>query len=148
MGKEFMIDQTHGILRESAPEPGKGRIIGRAFIKGNAQKLLEGDSVINLGFQFRIGVDLEPLLEQEAFHEDQQRIGLIALAAFADGITSQKQILDAGPIHDGVDLFHFCDGPVMFHRRKEGNIRKAQVGFHFLEAHKSSVSINFEGNVA
>ena len=137
-----MIDQTHGILREPAPEPGKSRMIGRALIKGKTQKLLEGDSVVDLGFQLRIGVDLEPLLEQETFHEDQWRIGLVAFVAFADRIPSHEQILDTGLIHDGIDLFHSCDGPVMFHRGKKGNIREAQVGFHFLEAHKSSSPMN------
>ncbi|MEN6317437.1 MAG: hypothetical protein ABFD82_01590 [Syntrophaceae bacterium] len=39
---------------------------------------------------------------------------LIAFMAFADRISFHEQILDVGPIQDGVDLFHACDGPVMF----------------------------------
>lgn len=74
---------------------------------------------------------MKPLLGKKVFHEDQRRIGLVAFIAFPDGVTPQKKILDAGPLHDGVDLFHSCDGPVMLHRGKEGNIRECQVGFHF-----------------
>ena len=49
-----MIDHTHGIVREPASEPGKGRMIGRStfntdtdsLIKGKTQKFLEGDPVV------------------------------------------------------------------------------------------------------
>ena len=60
----------------------------------------------------------------------------------SDGIPSHEQILDAVPIHDGVDLFHLCDDPVVSHGIKKRNIRKAPVGFHFLEAHTSSRVMN------
>jgi hypothetical protein len=139
-----MIDQAHGIVREPASKTGKGGMVGGSLIEGKPQKLLEGDPVIDLGFQFRIGVDVKPLLEQEAFQEDQGRIGLVAFMAFADGITSQKQILDTGPLHDGVDLFHSCDGPIVFHGIKKRNIRKGEVAFHFLEAHRSSRVMNLK----
>jgi hypothetical protein len=139
-----MIDHTQGILREPAPETGKGRMVGRMLIKGKTQKLLEGDPVVDLGFQFRIGIDLEPLLKKKAFHKDKRRPCLIAFVAFADGITSQKQIFDAGPIHDGVDLFHSFDGPVLFHGIKKRDIGKGEIGFHFLEAHRSSRVMNLK----
>ena len=63
-----MVDHAHGIFGESASESGKGRMIGRRLIKGKTQKLLKEDPVVDLGFQLRIGVDLEPLLEQQPFH--------------------------------------------------------------------------------
>lgn len=50
--------------------------------------LFKGD-VVNVR-QFRIGIDLEPLLEQQAFHEDQGWISLGAFGAFADRIISHK----------------------------------------------------------
>ena len=137
-----MIDQKYGIKGEPAPELGKGGMIGSTLIAGKSQKLLKGDPVIDLGFQFRVGIDLKPLLEQKAFHEDQRRPGLVAFVAYADGIPSHEQILDTGQIHDGIDLFHACDGPVVFHRRKEGNVREGEVAFHFLEAHTSSKVMN------
>jgi hypothetical protein len=32
-------------------------MIGGRLIKGDSQKLLKGDSVVDLGFQFRVGVN-------------------------------------------------------------------------------------------
>ena len=118
-----MIDQTHGILRKPASEPGEGRMIGRTLIKGKTQKLFEGDPVVDLGFQLRIGVDAEPLLKQEAFHKKQRGIDLVAFRTFADGIISHDEVFNTGPIDDGVDLLHSFDGPVMFHGTKERNVR-------------------------
>jgi len=87
---------------------------------------------------------MEPLLEQEAFHEDQRRISLVAFGAFADGIASQKQGFDSGPIHNGIDLLHSFDGPVTFQRRKQRDVGEGEVGFHFLEAHRSSRVMNLK----
>lgn len=42
----------------------------------------------------------------------------IVLGTFADWIVFHKQILDAGPVHDGVDLLHFPDVPVLLDRRE------------------------------
>jgi hypothetical protein len=137
-----MIDQKHGILREPASEPGEGGMVGRTLIKGKTQKLFEGDPIVDLGFQLRIGVDAKPLLEQKAFHEDQRRIGFVSFASFSDVTPSHEQILETRPTHDDVDLFHSCNSSVVFHRGKKRNIRKAQVGFHFLEAHSSSRVMN------
>ena len=41
-----MIDQTHGIVREPAPEPGESGMVGRALFKGKPRELLEGESVV------------------------------------------------------------------------------------------------------
>ena len=144
MGKQFMIDHAHSVFRESASEPGEGGMIGSGIIKGEPQEFLEGDSIIDLGFQFGVGIDLKPLLEQEAFHEDQRRIGFIALGTFADGIVFHEQIIDTGPIHDCVDLLHSFDGPVLFDGRKKREIGKGEIGFHFLEAHSSSREMNLK----
>ncbi|MCX5823807.1 MAG: hypothetical protein NTY86_09955 [Deltaproteobacteria bacterium] len=143
-----MVDHAHGIFGESASEPGKGGMIGRRLIEGKSQKRLKGGPVVDLRFQLRIGVDSEPLLEQEAFHQDQRRVSLVAFGAFADGIVSQEEGFDSGPIHNGIDLLHSFDGPVAFQRRKQGDIGEGEVCFHFLEAHRSSKMVEFEGNMA
>jgi hypothetical protein len=54
------------------------------FVTG--QRLIEGKSRKRL----KRGVDFEPFLEQQAFHEDQRRISLVAYDAFADVIVPQK----------------------------------------------------------
>ena len=100
--------------------------------------------VIDLGFQLRIRVDSEPLLKQQTFHQDQRGISLVSFGAFTDRIVSQEQIFDSGPIHNGVDLFHSFDGPVAFQRRKKRDIGEGEVGFHFLECHRSSRRVNLK----
>ena len=45
-------------------------MIGSIILKGEPQELFEGYSVADLGFQFRVGIDAEPLLEEEAFHKE------------------------------------------------------------------------------
>jgi hypothetical protein len=59
------------------------------------------------------------------------------LRSFSKGVNS-------GPIHDSIDLFHSFDGPVLFHGTKERNIREGEIGFHFLEAHRSSRGMNLK----
>ena len=137
-----MIDHAHSIFRESASEPGESGMIGSGIIEGKSQELFEGDSIVDLSFQLGIGIDLKPLLEQEAFHEDQRRPCLVALGTFTDGIVFHEQIIDAGPIHDGVDLLHSLYGPVLFDGREKREIGKGEIVFHFLEAHSSSGVIN------
>ena len=116
-------------------------MIGSGIIEGKTQELLEGDSVINLSFQFGVGIDLKPLLKQEAFHKYQWRPGFIALGTPADGIVFHEQIIDSRPIHDVVDLFHSLYGPVLFDGSKKREICKGEIGFYFLEAHMSSESV-------
>src|SRR5664280_480277 len=133
-----MIDSAHIVFRESSSEPGEGGMIGGGVVKRKPQELFEGDSVIDLGFQLRIGIDLEPLLKKKAFHQDKRRIGIVAFKAFTDRVVSHKQVFYSGPINNGVDLFHSFDGPILFHRVKKGYIGKGEVGFHIFEAHSSS----------
>jgi hypothetical protein len=139
-----MIDHAHIVFRESSSEPGEGGMIRSGIVKRKPQELFERDSVIDLGFQLRIGIDLEPLLKKKAFHQDKRRIGIVAFKAFTDGVVSHKQVFYSGPINNGVDLFHSFDGPVLFHGIKKGYIGKGEVGFHVFEAHSSSRRFNLK----
>jgi hypothetical protein len=139
-----MIDLAHGVFRKSAPESGECRMIGRVIVKGKSQELFKRSSVVDLGFQLRIGIDLKPLLKKKAFHQEQRRIGIVSFKAFTDGIVSQKQAFNSGPIHRGVDLCHSFDSPVLFHGVKKGYIGEGKVGFHIFEAHSSSERFNLK----
>ena len=119
-------------------------MIGRRIIHGKPQELFERGSIVDLRFQLRIGIDVKPLLEEQAFHKKDRGISFVASGAFADGIGSCKQGFDSGPVDDGIDLLHSFDGPVLFHVRKKRNIGKGEVGLHFLEAHKSSKGKNLK----
>src|ERR1035437_4152909 len=133
-----MIDHAHIVFRESSSEPGEGGMIGSGIVKGKPQELFEGDSVVDLGFQLRIGIDFKPFLQKKAFHKDKRRIGIVSFKAFTDGIVSHEQAFNSGPVDSGVDLFHSFDSAILFHRVKKGYISKGEVGFHIFEAHSSS----------
>jgi len=139
-----MIDQAQDVFRESSPEAGESRMIGSGIVKRKAQELFEGISVVDLGFQFRIGFNFKPLLKKQAFHQEKRRVRAVSLKAFTDGIVSQKQAFDFGPINDTIDFFHSLDGPVLFHGVKNGDIGEGEIGFHVFE-HNSSKRSKFEG---
>jgi hypothetical protein len=95
LGEEFMVDQAHGIFGQPFSESRESGMIWSGIIKRESQELFERDPIVDLGFQFWIGVDLEPLLQEEAFQEGQRRIGVIPYGTFSDGIVSHGQIIDA-----------------------------------------------------
>ena len=113
-------------------------MIWGGIVEGKPQELFEGDSVVDLGFQFRIGIDFKPLLKKKAFHKEKRRIGIVSFKALADRVVSQKQAFNSGPVNNSVDLFHSFNSPVLFHRVKKGYIGEGEVGFHIFEAHSSS----------
>ena len=139
-----MIDFAHGVFRKSAPESGECRMIGRCIVKGKPQECFERSPVVDLGFQFRIGIDIKPLLKKKEFHQEKRRIGIITFKAFTDRVFSQKQAFNSGAVNNSVDLFHSFDGPVLFHRVEKGDIGKGKVGFHVFEAHNSSKLFNLK----
>jgi hypothetical protein len=58
-------------------------VIRCGLAEGKAQEGFEGEPVVDLVFQFRIRLDTEPLLEQQAFEQHQRRVGAGALLAGA-----------------------------------------------------------------
>ena len=50
------------------------------------QELFKRQSVVNLIFQLRIGIDVKPFLQQHAFEQQQWWIGVSTFAAGADGV--------------------------------------------------------------
>ena len=113
-------------------------MIGGRKINGKLQESPEGVSIVYLGFQFGIGIDAEPLLEQETFEQDKRRICFISFKTFADGIVSEKDLFDGLPIDGGINFFHSFDGPIPFAGVKKSNVGKGRVGIDFFEAHSSS----------
>lgn len=110
-----MVDHAHVVFRESASEPREGGMIGSGIIKRKPQKFFEGDFVVDLGFQFRVGINLKPLPKKQAFHQKKRWIGIVT----PSGIIIQKQAFDFGPVDRGVDLSHSFDRPVFSHGSKE-----------------------------
>jgi len=138
LAEEFIVDQAHGIFGESSSEAGESGMIGSGIIERKAQELFERCPVIDLGFQLRIGIDVKPLLKEQAFHKKDRRIGFFSPGAFADRITPHEEIFYSGPIDDGVDLFHSLDSSVLLNGCEKGYICEGEIGLHIFEAHSSS----------
>jgi hypothetical protein len=119
-------------------------MIGGRKINRELQECPEGVSIVYLGFQFGIGIDAEPLLEEETFEQDKRRIRFISFKAIADGIVSEKDLFDGLPIDGGINFFHSFDGPIPFAGVKKGNVGKGQGGFDFFEAHSSSMVVDLK----
>ena len=109
-------------------------MIGRGTVKRKPQELFKRDSVVDLCFQLRIGIDLKPLLKKNTFHQEKRRIGIVTLEAFTNRIVSQKQAFNSGPVYRNIDEFHSFDRPILFHRVKKRDIGKSEVSFHVFEA--------------
>lgn len=75
----------HDAKKREIPE----NLLWENFFEAKAQILFHW---VNLGFQFRIGIDLKPLLKKKAFHQQERWIGIVPFKAFTDGIVSQQQV--------------------------------------------------------
>jgi hypothetical protein len=120
-----MVDGFHRVLGETASEAGEGGTIGSEFIHGQLQELFEGSPIVDLGFQLGIGIDVEPLLQKQAFQKQERTISFASFSTLADGIASTNhQWLDLGPVDDSVDLLHSFDGPVTIQGVEKGDVRR------------------------
>ena len=58
-------------------------MVRRGFAEGQTQEFLEGQPVVDLIFQFGIGGNTKPFLQQQAFEQQDGRIGFGAFLACA-----------------------------------------------------------------
>ena len=112
-------------------------MIRRGFIHGQLQELFEGAPIVDLGFQLGIRIDVEPLLEKQTFQKQERVVGIVPFRALADGVVSEHQAFNPGPVDDTVDLFHSFNGPIAIRRVEEGDVGEGEARY-FLEAHISS----------
>lgn len=106
-------------------------MIGREFIHGQPQELFEGAPIVDLGFQLGIGIDVKPLLQEQAFQKQERMVGIVAFRTLADGIVSEHQAFNPGPVDDTVDLLHSYDGPVAIQGFEKGDVGEGEAG-HFV----------------
>ena len=110
-------------------------MIRRGFIKGQLQELFKGQPVVDLVFQFGIGLDTEPLLKQQAFEQHQRRVGAGALLAGANGVVAEQDGFDAGPVDGVAELVHELDGAVLFQAVGQGEVGKIHAAGGLFESH-------------
>jgi hypothetical protein len=113
-------------------------MIGGRKINGELQECPEGVTIVDLSFQLGIGIDTEPLLEQETFEQDKRRISFISFKTIADGIVFEKDLFDGLPIDGSINFFHSFDGSIAIAGVRKSNVGKSQIGIDFFEAHSSS----------
>lgn len=65
-------------------------------------------------------------------------VGIVTFRTLADGIVSEQQAFNSGPVDDTVDFLHSFDFAVTIHRIEEGDVGKGKRGFCLLKAHSSS----------
>ena len=94
-------------------------MIGGGPIKGKAQELFKGQPVVDLVFEFGIGVDAEPLLKEHAFKEEQRRIGVSTFTAGTNGIVSHQDLFNANPVNGIIEIIHEFEAAVMFEGTSE-----------------------------
>ena len=83
------------------------------MIHGQSKKGLKGDAVVDLAFQFWIGGDLKPFLQDQAFKQQQWGIGFAAFGPFSGVIELVKQLLDRLPVVGQIELFEHGQGAVL-----------------------------------
>ena len=61
-------------------------MIRRRLAERKIEELFKRQPVVDLVFQFRIGLDAEPFLQHQTFKKQQRRLGIGALTAGAHGV--------------------------------------------------------------
>ena len=135
LSEDFGVDLIHGVFAKTASEPGKGGMIRGRSIKGKSQETLKGKPVVDLVFQFGVGLDPEPFLKEHAFIQQQRRIGVSAFAAGAHGVMTQQDGFDAGPMDGFIDFFQGFEASVVCQGFFHGQIGKGKRLVEFFESH-------------
>lgn len=73
-------------------------MIGRGPIEREPEELFKGQPVVDLVFEFGIGIDAEPLLKEHTLKKQQQRVRVGTLSACTDGIMGHHDVFNARPI--------------------------------------------------
>ena len=61
----------------------------RGLAKGDPEEFFERQAVIDLVFEFGIGIDAKPLLQQHAFKQQYGRVCVSAFAAGPAGVVTE-----------------------------------------------------------
>ncbi len=81
-------------------------MIGRWSVERELEELFKGQSVIDLIFEFRVGIDTEPLLKEHTLKEQQGRVRICTFTAGTDGIVSHQDLFDAVPSDGVIERIH------------------------------------------
>ena len=89
-------------------------MVGRWFAKGQIEELFKRKTVIDLVFEFRIGLDTEPFLEHHALKQQQRGPCPGTFASGTDGIMVHEDLVNAALVNGFVELVHEFKTSVVF----------------------------------
>jgi hypothetical protein len=72
-------------------------MIGRGSIEREPEELFKGQPVVDLIFDFGIGVDVEPLLKEHTLEKQQGWVRIGTFPTSTDGIVSHQDLFNAIP---------------------------------------------------
>jgi len=75
LAQDLGVDLVHGFFGQPAAEAGESRMIRSRLAERKPQEAFEGQPVVDLVFQLGVGLNPEPLLQEQAFEEHQWRVG-------------------------------------------------------------------------
>jgi len=110
-------------------------MIRRRLIQGKAQEAPEGEPIVDLGFQFRIGRNPEPFLKQHAFIQQHRRVGIGTFPAGTHGVMNQQNGFDAAPVDGFFQLFHGFQAAVVLQSFFHNQISKGKGLVQFFKSH-------------
>jgi len=142
------IDPVHRLLGKATSKPGEGGMIGRMLKEGQIHELVEGDPVVDLVLQFRVGIDPVPLLQEKPFEQHQGRIGVGAFETAPHGIMRHQDLFDFRPINRLADLFQSFEAALMFHGFQRRYFGEGHVLLDLLVIHIPSGKKIDRGNMA
>ena len=116
-------------------------MIWRWSIEREAEKLFKRQSIIDLVFEFGVGVDAEPFLKEHAFKEEQRRIGIRALTAGPHGILSHQDLFNALPLDGVIEFIHQFEAAVVFEGACQCQVSESEGIAHLFVAHEYPPSI-------
>ena len=75
LAQDLGVDRIHGGFGQSASEAREGGVVRGRLAERKVQEGFEGEPVVDLVFQLGVGLNTEPLLQQQAFEEHERRVG-------------------------------------------------------------------------
>jgi hypothetical protein len=81
---------------------------------------------------------VKPFLKQQAFKEQQRRVGLAAFGALAGGIRAIEQLVDRFPVDSKVQLFEQGHGAVFIGEFFNSQVGKGKVELGISVSHDAS----------
>ena len=114
---------------------GEGGMVGSRLAEGKPQEGFKGQPVVDLVFQLGVGLNPEPLLQEQAFKEHQRWVGSCPLFAGTHGVMAEQDGFDPRPVDGGAELAHELDAAVLFQAVSHGEVSEIQASGGFFESH-------------